>query len=235
MEVIPSLDVRGGRCVRLLQGDYARETVYSESPVEVALEHARAGARRLHLVDLDAARGGSDNRPLLEEVVKSSGLAVQVAGGIRAAAGARRWFDAGAERVVMGTVAVTAPAILEAVVAANPGRVLVALDLREGRPAVRGWTEAEPIPLVELLARWEQLPLAGVVLTVVERDGTLEGPDLKALEDVLSVTHQPVTYSGGVSSLGDIRRVGDAGAAAVLLGKALYEGKVLLREALLLK
>ncbi len=235
MEVIPALDVRGGRCVRLLQGDYNQETVYSEDPVAVALEHAQAGARRLHLVDLDAARGSGDNRQLIEDVVKKSGLAVQVAGGVRTATSARHWLQAGAERVVMGTVAVTAPAILEATVAANPGKVLVALDLRGGRPAVRGWTASEPVPLVALMTRWEPLPLAGVVLTVVERDGTMDGPDLAALEDVLSITHHPVTYSGGVGSLGDLRRLLDAGAAGVLLGRAMYEGRVLLREAMLLR
>ncbi len=235
MEVIPALDVRGGRCVRLLRGDYDHETVYSEDPVEVAREHARAGARRLHLVDLDAARGGGDNRALIEQVLRRSGLAVQVAGGIRTAVAAARWLAAGAQRVVMGTAAVTEPEVLEAAAAANPGQVLAALDLRQGRPAIKGWTEAEPVALDRLLAGWERLPLGGVVLTVVDRDGTLEGPDLEALLAARSLTRQPLTYSGGVGSLDDLRRLAGAGAAAVLLGRALYEGRIRLQEALALE
>ena len=232
MLVIPAIDILGGRCVRLLRGDYANPTVYSDDPVEVAAGFAKGGAKRVHVVDLDAARGGGDNHDVIERIVRKGNLEVQVAGGVRTEAQVDALLKAGAHAVVMGTVAVREPRVLERCARQNQGRILAALDVRDNQPAVSGWTQIEPLRIGSLLARWDALPLAGVILTCIDRDGTLGGPDLKTLARVRAMTSLPVHYSGGISSLEDIQSVANARAAGVILGKALYEGRVTLEQAL---
>lgn len=234
MLVIPAIDILGGRCVRLLRGDYANPTVYSDDPVDVAAGFAAAGAERIHLVDLDAARGQGDNHELILAIVRRDDLKVQVAGGIRSEVQVDRLFAAGANVVVMGTAAVREPRLLERCARNHTGRVLAALDVRGDQPSVHGWTESEPLKVGILLARWDVLPLAGVIFTSIERDGTLEGPDLKTLARVRAMTSLPIQYSGGISSIDEVRAVAKAGASAVILGKALYEGRVKLEDALAL-
>jgi len=229
--VIPAIDIMNGQCVRLVQGDFDQRTVYSDDPATIALDFARAGAIRLHVVDLDAARGEHDNRGVIERVIEA-GLAVQVAGGVRTAAQVEAWINAGAGAVVMGTAAVREPELLAECATTYPGRVMAALDVRGGMPAVSGWTETEPLDISELIPRWNVLPLAGVILTCTERDGTLAGPDLETLARVLTMTQLPVQYGGGISSLNDIRGVRETGAAGVILGRSLYEGKLSLEQAL---
>ena len=234
MLVIPAIDLLDGKCVRLLRGDYAHPTVYSDDPIDVATSFAEAGAERIHVVDLDAARGVGDNHALIEAMVRRGDIKVQVAGGIRTEAHVDRLIAAGAQSVVMGTTAVREPRVLERCARNHPGRVLAALDVRGDEPAVAGWTQSEPLRMGILLARWDVLALAGVIFTSIERDGTLEGPDLKTLTRVRAMTSLPIQYSGGVSSVDEISEVRQAGAAAVILGKALYEGRIKLDEALAL-
>jgi phosphoribosylformimino-5-aminoimidazole carboxamide ribotide isomerase len=234
MLVIPAIDILGGRCVRLVRGDYANPTVYSDDPVEVAATFAKAGATRIHVVDLDAARGGGDNHGLIEAIVRQGGLELQVAGGIRTEVQVDAFLAAGAHSVVMGTAAVREPRLLERCVRKHTRRILAALDIRDNQPSVSGWTETEPLKIGILMARWDVLALAGVILTCIDRDGTLEGPDVKTLTRVRAMTSLPVQYSGGISSVEDIQHVAQTGATAVILGKALYEGKVTLEQALAL-
>jgi phosphoribosylformimino-5-aminoimidazole carboxamide ribotide isomerase len=231
--VIPAIDIMNGQCVRLVQGDFDQRTVYSDDPATIALDFARAGATRLHVVDLDAARGEQDNRAVIERVIEA-GLTVQVAGGIRTAAQVEEWIGAGAGAVVMGTAAVRDPGLLAECAARYPGHLMAALDVRGGQPAVSGWTETEPLDISVLIPRWNVLPLAGLILTCTERDGTLSGPDVETLARVLTMTQLPVQYGGGISSLNDIRKVREAGAAGVILGRSLYEGKLSLEQALAL-
>jgi phosphoribosylformimino-5-aminoimidazole carboxamide ribotide isomerase len=167
-------------------------------------------------------------------VVAEAAAEVQVSGGVRTADSAAGWLAAGAAAVVMGTAAVRDPALLAAVAAAHPGRVLAALDVREGRPAVTGWGEVADLTVAEMLDRWSDAPLAGLVVTSVDRDGTLGGPDVALLGDVVRRAAWPVTYSGGVGSLADVRAVAAAGASAVILGRSLLEGLIPLAEALAL-
>lgn len=234
MLVIPAIDVLGGKCVRLKRGDYAHPTVYSDDPLDIAYGFAEAGAERIHVVDLDAARGEGHNHSLIQSMVQRTKIKVQVAGGIRSEAHIERLLAAGAHAVVMGTAAVQEPRLLERCSRNHSRRVLAALDVRDGKPSVHGWTETEPLKIGILLARWDVLPLAGVVFTSIERDGTLEGPDLKTLARVRAMTSLPVQYSGGISTIEEIRAVAKGGAAAVIVGKALYEGRVKLEEALAL-
>ena len=230
MLVIPAIDLFGGRCVRLVKGDYGKPTVYSDDPLDVVDEFVRAGAEHLHLVDLDAARGSGDNRAVIESIVRRHDLKVQVAGGVRNAEAVEAWLSAGAHAVVMGTAAVREPRLLERCARRHPARILSAFDVRDEKAAVSGWTETEPVMIGALLARWDKLPLAGVILTCIDRDGTLSGPDLVTLLKARSMTGLPVQYSGGVASLDDIAKVTSAGAQAVILGKALYEGRIKLEQ-----
>ena len=232
MVVIPAMDILGGRCVRLVRGDYQHPTVYSENPLEVVAEFEQAGAERLHVVDLDAARGTAPNQKVIELILERRALKIQVAGGIRTAEAVNAWLGAGANAVVMGTAAVRDPLLLQRCARLHPGQVFTALDVRDEKAAVSGWTETEPVMIGSLLARWDKLPLAGVILTCIDRDGTLSGPDLVTLARVRSMTGLPVQYSGGISSLDDVEHVADAGAQAVILGKALYEGRITLEQAL---
>jgi phosphoribosylformimino-5-aminoimidazole carboxamide ribotide isomerase len=236
VRIVPALDLRRGRVVRLGEhGDFGRERAYAAGPdeaVALARRYVAAGARRLHVVDLDAARGSGDNRALIGRLVSDAGAEVEVSGGVRSEDAVRGWLAAGAAAVVMGTAAVRDPALLARVAAAHPGRVLAALDVRDGRPAVTGWAEVAGLTVAEALARWADAPVAGLVVTSVDRDGTLAGPDLELLEQVVAATPRPVTYSGGVGSVADVRAVAAAGAAAVVLGRALLEGLIPLDELL---
>ncbi|HXM59164.1 MAG TPA: 1-(5-phosphoribosyl)-5-[(5-phosphoribosylamino)methylideneamino] imidazole-4-carboxamide isomerase [Candidatus Dormibacteraeota bacterium] len=236
--IVPALDLRAGRVVRLGEhGDFASERAFADGPdavVALAHRYVAAGAGRLHVVDLDAARGSGDNRTLVGRLVTEAGAEVQVSGGVRSLDAADEWLRAGAAAVVMGTAAVRDPALLAAVAAAHPGRVLAALDVRGGRPALTGWAELADLTAAEALDRWAGAPLAGLVVTSVDRDGTLGGPDLALLAEVSARSAWPVTYSGGVSSLADVRAVAAAGAAAVILGRSLLEGRISLAEALAL-
>jgi len=232
--VIPAIDIMDGHCVRLVRGDFEQRTIYSDDPATIALDFARAGAERLHVVDLDAARGAPDNRAVVEDVLGASGLSVQVAGGVRSADQVRTWLEAGATYVVMGTAAVREPELLAECAARFPRTVMAALDVRDGKPAVSGWTETEPLDITMLIQRWDALPLAGLVLTCTERDGTMDGPDIETLARVRSLTRLAVQYAGGISTLGDIRRVREAEAAAVIIGRSLYEGKLSLEQAIAL-
>ena len=234
MIVIPAIDILGGRCVRLRRGDYANPTVYSDDPADVAASFAEAGAQRIHVVDLDGARGLGDNHAAIEAIVRRKDVKVQVAGGVRTEAQLDKLLALGAHAVVMGTAAVREPRLLERCARKHTGQVLAALDVRDDQPAVHGWTESEPLKMGSLLGRWDALPLAGVIFTSIARDGTLEGPDLKTLKRVRAMTGLPIQYSGGVSSIEEVHAAVAAGAAAVILGKALYEGRIKLAEALAL-
>lgn len=233
MDVIPAIDIRGGRAVRLTEGNFQSETVYGDDPLAIAHRHRQAGAKRVHVVDLDAALGrGVNNREVVSRIVAEAGVEVQVAGGVRDESAATAWLEAGAAAIVMGTAAIRDPELFSASASSHPGRVMGALDLRGGTPQVSGWTDSEAIELHELLAGWDSLPLAGIILTVVERDGTFAGPDLESLRQTVASTGHRVIYAGGIANLDDVRAVAQAGAWGVIIGKAIYEGRVDLAAAL---
>jgi phosphoribosylformimino-5-aminoimidazole carboxamide ribotide isomerase len=228
MLVIPSVDLRAGRVVRLLRGDYAHETVYSDDPVAVVKGFVKAGARRVHVVDLDAARGQAhpaSSAAATAAVVElaRTGATVQVGGGVRDRDTARRWFDAGASWVVIGSLALRQPDIAHGLCKEFPGRVLIALDAHGGQARAQGWTEAAG-EAVEHVDRWAAWPIAGIVHTEIDRDGTLAGPALPALRAVCTRFTGAVFASGGVTTVDDVAACADAGAAGVIVGRALYDG-----------
>lgn len=232
MFVIPAIDILGGRCVRLTQGNYDSPTVYAENPLEIVDRFAAAGAKRIHVVDLDAARGSASNRDVIDRMLGRSDVQLQVAGGVRTEETVARLLDGGAHWVVMATAAVRDPHLFERCAFGHPQRVVAALDVRDDKAAVEGWLDTDPVALKALVGRWADLPLAGIILTSIDRDGMMSGPDLKTLARVTKMTRHELQYSGGIASLDDARRAIAAGAKAVILGKALYEGRVSLQEAL---
>ena len=234
MVVIPAIDVLGGRCVRLTQGKYEQPTVYVEDPVTMAQRFAAAGAQLIHVVDLDAARGSASNRTVIAQMLEQSTVEMQVAGGVRTEDAVKALLDSGAHAVVMATTAVRDPHLFERCAFGQPGKVMAALDVRDNKAAVGGWLDTDPVVLKALVGRWADLPLAGVILTCIDRDGTMSGPDLDTLAKVRKMTRLELQYSGGVSSLDDIRRINATGAHGVILGKARYEGRLRLEEALAL-
>jgi len=236
MTVYPAIDLRGGRCVRLLQGAFDRETVYGDDPVAVARGFAAAGARWLHVVDLDGARAG---RPVQTDLVRAicAGVAipVQVGGGLRDAAAVDAVLAAGAKRAVLGTIAVQDPDLARTLCRAHPGRVALGLDARNGRLRTAGWTEDSPLGPAALAARAAELGAAAIIYTDVGRDGTEQGPDLEGTRAVARAAGVPVIASGGVGSLDHVRAVAQLssdGVAGVIIGRALYTGAVRLADAL---
>ncbi len=238
VELLPAIDLRDGHCVRLHQGDFAAETVYDDDPVRVAREFEAAGARWIHVVDLDAARTGT--RAHLDQIrliVRSVACRVEVGGGVRSAESALELLDAGVERVVMGTAAIERPALVEELCREFPGRVAVGLDARGNEVAIRGWQEGSGADLVDLARRFDGIGLAALIVTEIGRDGTLEGPAFGQLAAVLGASSTPLVASGGVGSLDDLRalarlRSGDRTLAGVIVGRAVYEGRFGVADAL---
>jgi phosphoribosylformimino-5-aminoimidazole carboxamide ribotide isomerase len=237
-ELLPAIDVRGGQAVRLLRGDFDAETVYDADPLGVARGYEAAGARWVHVVDLDAARTGEAvNQTLVAALAREVGCRLQVGGGIRSAEAAARLLDAGVSRVVVGTAAVERPELVSELTARWPGRVAVGLDARGRQLAVRGWTETTAADLVDVARRVEDAGVAALVVTEIGRDGTMDGPDLDQLAAVLEATSVDVVASGGVGDLDHLRALGalEAGGrhlAGVIVGRALYEGRFSVEEAL---
>lgn len=233
MELWPAIDLRGGKCVRLTQGDYARETVFGDDPVEVAKRFVAEGARRLHLVDLDGAKAGSPlQAELVARIVAASGVPCQVGGGIRSLETAIRYRDAGLSRIVVGSVAIEKPELLVEMAKTIPGRIVLGLDAREGKVATRGWLENSTLLAVDVAKQHESLPLAAIVFTDIARDGMLSGANLEALSAMIAASRLPVVASGGVAVADDIRQVREIGASGCIVGRALYEGTVTLADAL---
>jgi len=236
MDLYPAIDLRNGRCVRLYQGDYGRETVYGDDPVAQALAFAEAGAPWIHVVDLDAARTGDPvNRPVVAAIAAAVDVPVQTGGGVRDDASADALAEAGVARVVLGTAALEDPDLVRRLARRMP--VAVGLDARGRDVAVRGWEEGSGRDVVDVARGFADAGVSALVVTEIGRDGTLEGPDLEGLALVLAETSIDVIASGGVGSLGDLRALqtlksGGRRLSGVIVGRALYERAFTLEEAL---
>lgn len=234
LKLFPAIDIRGGKCVRLYQGDYDRETVYGDDPVAQAQQFESEGAPWIHVVDLDAARSGNpENRDTIASIASAVTVPVQTGGGVRSTDAAKALFDAGVARVVIGTAAIRNPALVEQLTGDH--RVAVGLDARGTDIAVHGWEESSGQELIATARRFSDLGVDALVVTEIGRDGTLEGPDLAGLTAVLAATEVDVVASGGVGTLQDLVALAAVDAArplaGAIVGRAIYEKKFTVREA----
>lgn len=231
MDLYPAIDLRGGRVVRLEQGDFARERMYGSDPLEVARQFVDDGAVWLHIVDLDAAKGDGNNRTVVKQIAQAVGehVRVQTGGGVRNVDDAQQLADAGVTRVVMGSAAVREPQLVDDV--ARIIDVAVGLDHRNGEVATDGWLRGSTLTLTAAVAQYPAA--AAFIITDISRDGMLAGPDIDGLRDIATLTTTPIVASGGVAELADLRELRDVrGLAGVIVGKALYEGRFTMRDAL---
>jgi phosphoribosylformimino-5-aminoimidazole carboxamide ribotide isomerase len=225
MELIPAIDLLGGKVVRLTRGRYDQVTVYSERPVEQARIFYDAGARRIHIVDLDGAREGEPkNLAVIEAMLRAVPVGIQIGGGIRNQAMAERWFNAGAERVVLGTAAIKTPDLVQSLCQKHPTGVVVAVDERDGEVAIEGWLEGTGVSSAELARRVDGWGAAAVLHTMIARDGTREGPDIESTIALQAIVKATVIASGGIGDLGHIRSLAERGVRAAVCGRALLSG-----------
>ncbi|MGK7873999.1 MAG: 1-(5-phosphoribosyl)-5-[(5-phosphoribosylamino)methylideneamino]imidazole-4-carboxamide isomerase [Xenococcaceae cyanobacterium] len=235
MDVIPAIDLLGGRCVRLYQGDYQRSQVFNDNPVEVARQWVKEGATRLHVVDLDGAKQGQPvNLQGIEAIVRAVSVPVQVGGGLRDRSSITQLLNLGVERTIVGTVAVEQPQVVNQLCQEFPGQIVVGIDARNGKVATRGWLETSEVDATSL-AQQIQEGAAAIIYTDIQRDGTLTGPNMEALRELATGVEVPVIASGGVSSLTDLLSLLSLellGVTGVIVGRALYTGDVVLSEAI---
>ncbi len=233
MEIIPAIDLRGGRCVRLFQGDYDRETVFSDDPVATAQRWTDEGAPRLHVVDLDGAREGRPvNDAAVRAIIAAVPVPVQVAGGVRDLDAIERWLASGADRVVLGTAAVRDPALAAQAARRHGERLVVSVDGRDGYFAAQGWREQTDQRVEDLLRRFFELGVQRFIYTDIGVDGTLTAPNYGAVAALVQATPAKLIAAGGVAEVEHLVRLADLGVEGAIVGRALYEGRVRLPEAL---
>ena len=229
MLIIPAIDLKDGKCVRLRQGEMDRETKYSDDPPAMALHWQTLGAKYLHVVDLNGAvEGHPKNLEHIEAIVKCLSIPIQVGGGIRSLETIRRYLTIGVGRVVLGTAALQDAVLIAKASEEFPSKILVGIDVREGSVAIQGWTNLSTLSPDRVLQALSAFPLAGIIFTDIHRDGMLTGPNLSAIQDIVSLSPFPVIASGGVTQIGDIQALKQLGSriSGVIIGKALYEGTI---------
>jgi phosphoribosylformimino-5-aminoimidazole carboxamide ribotide isomerase len=224
MIALPAVDLREGACVQLVGGEYADERVRLADPVAVARDWARYGFRRLHVVDLDAATGRGSNREVVADLLRDTSVALQVGGGVRSATQIEELLASGATAVVVGTRALEDSDWLARVATTYPNEILVAADVRDRRVVTHGWSRTLPREIIDVTEELSTLPLAGLLVTAVHREGRMQGTDLFLMEDVVDAASFPVFASGGIASTADLRALADRGVAAAIIGMALYTG-----------
>jgi len=233
MNIFPAIDIIDSKAVRLLKGDYNKKTVYNDSPLSVAKGFKESGAEYLHLVDLDGAKSGdTPNADLIAEITRTTGLRVEIGGGIRSEEVIKRYIDAGVMRVILGTVAIENPDFTEEMVKKYGEAIAVGIDISEGFVATKGWTEISKVSCDEMFARMEKIGVKTVICTDISKDGAMSGTNLELYRGLKSKYNIDIVASGGVSSIEDIRALKSMDMYGAILGKALYEGAVNLKEAI---
>ncbi len=234
MEIIPAIDLKEGQCVRLVQGEMDKATVYSDSPGETAARWEAAGAARIHVVDLDGAFDGEPrNLPAIREIVAAVKGKVQVGGGIRTLERIASYLEAGVDRVILGTIALEDPALVEEACRRWPGRIIVGIDAKDGKVAVRGWAEVSATSATDLARRFAEAGVAAIIYTDISRDGMLSGPNLEAMREMTEASPIPVIASGGISEVKDLHDLAAIPrVTGAIVGKALYAGRIDLAEAI---
>lgn len=233
MEIIPAIDIRHGKCVRLYQGDYSQQTVFDENPVAVALRWKSLGARWLHIVDLDgAATGKPGNIAEVEEIIRTSGLLVELGGGIRREKVAEGLLHKGVNRIILGTVAIEEVELVEKLCQRFGESIIVGLDARDDRIAVHGWRKDTDVNVLQLGKQMVKLGVQRFIYTDIKRDGTLTKPNFDAIENLIAELPVPVIASGGISRLEHLQKLKEIGAEGAIIGQALYTGDIDLQEAI---
>lgn len=236
MEVIPAIDLLGGKCVRLNQGDYNKVTEFSSNPVEQAIRWQEQGASRLHLVDLDGAKTGKPvNDKIIKDISNNLNIPIQVGGGIRSSQRVEDLLDNGIEKVIVGTVAIENPVLLKALTRDYPKRIILGLDLKNGNVATSGWTKGTDIKGTDLLRSYANLDLGSIITTDISKDGTLKGPNIKELKEISEASPFDVIASGGIGSIADLISIiplKSYGVTGAIIGRSLYDGEINLKEAI---
>lgn len=235
MELYPAIDLRGGKAVRLLRGDYDKMTIYSDSPLDVALSFKAAGAEYLHVVDLDGAKDGdTPNYEVIRKIVKESGLKVEIGGGIRNLEAAHLYLDLGVMRVIIGTAAVTDPELLLSAVQQFGEKIAVGVDIKDGFVATHGWTQQSALSCFDFCQKLQEIGVKTVICTDISKDGAMEGTSVELYKELTKRFSMDIIASGGVSALGDIEKLLETDVGGAILGKALYTGNINLTEAIAL-
>lgn len=233
MQVWPAIDLRGGKCVRLQQGDYERETVFAEDPAGVARQFVAEGARHLHIVDLEGAREGLPvNLPSVQNILAAVDIECELGGGIRDEQSVEELLAFGLSRLVIGTSALTDPDGFREACRRFPGKLVLGIDARDGRAATNGWQHTSDVAATDLARQFADEPLAGIIYTDIATDGMMSGPNVAAMAEMQAAVAVPVIASGGVTTADDVARLAEAGLAGCIIGRALYEGTLTLADAL---
>jgi len=233
VQIWPAIDLRGGKCVRLKQGDFGRETVFGEDPAAMASHWVSQGAECLHLVDLDGARSGSPaNEPMIAAILQAVDVPCELGGGIRTEETIRRLLDLGLSRLVVGTQAIREPDWFRQMCREFPGKLVLGIDARGGRVAMHGWLETSEMEATDLARRLADEPIAAIIYTDIATDGMMAGPNVEAMVAMQRAVACPVVASGGVTTVDDVARLAAAGMAGCIVGRALYEGTMTLPEAI---
>ncbi len=233
MHILPAVDIKNGKAVRLFQGEKDKETVYSHSPADMARHWADQGATYLHVVDLDGAfDGDSNNEQHIKEIVKAVPIPVEVGGGVRTLEKAKRLADIGVDKIIVGTRALESRDFVNELVAALPGKVNIGIDARNGMVAIKGWTETSETPAADFLASFAGSGVSGIIYTDISRDGALAGVNVDAMRAACAATDVPIIASGGVTSVEDIAALKNLPLFGIIVGKALYEKRMTLAEAM---
>jgi phosphoribosylformimino-5-aminoimidazole carboxamide ribotide isomerase len=236
MQIIPAIDLKGGKCVRLYQGDYNQETVFSQDPVAVARKWQEQGAKRLHLIDLDgAACGEPQNLDVIEIIVKTTGLPVQLGGGIRTEDNVIKVLSIGVQKVILGTVAIEQPDLVKRLCRQFNQAIIVSIDAREGLVATRGWKHGTTVTAIELALQMVGIGVPRILYTDISRDGTLTEPNYRAIGELISKVKLPIIAAGGIAAQDHLQKLKQLGVEGAVIGKALYTGNIILKEALILE
>jgi phosphoribosylformimino-5-aminoimidazole carboxamide ribotide isomerase len=231
MQIYPAIDLRDGKCVRLKQGDYAQETVFGADPAAMAKRWVADGATYLHIVDLDGAKKGSVvNGASIRAIVKAAGIPCQLGGGIRTEDDIKDVLSWGVTRVIVGTKALQSPQWLAQMAQRFPGRIVLGIDAKEGKVATQGWIDVSEMTALDLAKKCGRPPLSAIIYTDIARDGMMQGANVAAMAEMAAAVPLPVIASGGVTSLDDVKRLQESGLAGCIIGRALYEGQLNLRE-----
>lgn len=232
MIIIPAIDISKGKCVRLTQGNFANETVYSDNPVVMAQKWETEGAKMLHIVDLDGAKSGQlVNFQLIKEIIKKINIPIQIGGGVQSEEDIIKMFSTGLKRIILGTMALENELLLKSLIDKYSDKIVVSLDSKNGKLQKRGWLENTEMELIKTAQKLEKLGVRRFIYTNVLRDGMLAQPDYKSIKTFMNSVSTPIIVAGGISSTADIKKLQMMGVEGVIIGKALYEGKFKIREA----